>query len=29
VTVIVRDHSATGRPKVVTLQTAFDQGPTS
>lgn len=29
VTVIVRDLSATGNPKVVTLQTAFDQGPSS
>lgn len=27
VTVIVRDPSKTGDPKVVTLQTAFDQGP--
>jgi hypothetical protein len=29
VTVIVRDLSATGNPKVVTLQTAFDPGPSS
>lgn len=29
VTVIVRDPSKTGSPKVVTLQTAFDQGPSS
>ncbi len=29
VTVIVRDLSKTGNPKVVTLQTAFDQGPSS
>ena len=29
VTVIVRDLSTTGNPKVVTLQTAFDQGPSS
>lgn len=29
VTVIVRDLSASGYPKVVTLQTAFDSGPSS
>jgi hypothetical protein len=29
VTVIVRDLSTTGNPKVVTLQTAFDSGPSS
>ena len=29
VTVIVRNTSASGSPKVVTIQTAFDQGPAS
>ena len=29
VTVIVRDNSASGTPKVLSMQTAFDQGPSS